>query len=117
MVRLGPMRNRMSRLVQFVLALVASLALLAWAVSAFVHETARQWFERDLRSRARLMVTGARASLAANWITGQRQALQEQLVEMARNERVTAVAACDVKFAMVASTPDYPGEFGCDDVG
>lgn len=107
----------MSRLVQFVLALIVGLAVLAWAVTGFVQETARQWFERDLNLRARLVATGARASLAAHWYADQRQQLQSQLTEITHDERVMAVAACGLDLSTLASTPDFPSEFGCREVG
>ena len=46
-----------SRLVQFVLALIVGLALLAWVVTGFVETTARQWFQRDATLRAGLAVS------------------------------------------------------------
>ncbi len=58
----------MPRLLQFVLALIVGLGLLAWGVTEFVQTTAQNWFARDVSLRARLVVNGARASLAAHWI-------------------------------------------------
>lgn len=103
----------MPRLVQFVVVLVAGLALLAWAVTEFVQETARRWFERDVNLRTRLVVTGARASLAAHWHADQRPKLESQLSDIARDERVMAAAACNADLSMLASTPAFPEEFGC----
>jgi len=111
------MGSTVPRLVQFVLALIAGLAVLAWVVTGFVQETARQWFERDVSLRARLVVTGARASLAAHWRKDQQQELQSQLTEIARDERVMAVAACDKDFSMLTSTSGFPAEFGCREIG
>jgi trehalose 6-phosphate synthase len=105
------------RLAQFVLALIAGLALLAWAVAGVVQETARQWFERDLSLRARLVATGSRASLATDWHKDHQSELAEQLIEIARDERVMAVAACGMDFSLLASTPGFPSEFGCREIG
>src|SRR5262245_48691764 len=107
----------MPRLVQFVLALIAGLALLAWGVTEFVQRTARQWFERDMSLGARLVVTGARASLAAHWGKDHQQDLKSQLIEIARDERMMAAAACDADLSMLASTPGFPEDFGCHEVG
>ena len=107
----------MSRLVQFVLALIVGLALLAWVVTGFVETTARQWFQRDATLRAGLAVSGARTSLAAHWHEDQRDELQSQLTDIARDERVMAVAACEPDLSTLASTPGYPSEFGCREVG
>lgn len=103
----------MPRLAQFVVALIAGLALLAWIVTGFVESTTREWFERDVSLRARLAVMGARASLAAHWRRDQQHQLESQLTEIARDERVMAVAACDKDFSEMASTPGFPSEFGC----
>ena len=108
---------QVSRLVQFVLALLVGLALLAWGVTTLVEETARQWFQRDLNLRARLAAAGARSSVAAHWYPDELPQLQSQLREIARDERVMAVAACNLDFSTRASTPDFPSEFGCRDVG
>jgi trehalose 6-phosphate synthase len=112
-----PMKVVVPRLAQFVLALVAGLALLAWGVAGVMQETAREWFERDLSLRARLVVTGSRASLAADWHKDHQSELEGQLIEIARDERVMAVAACEMDFSLLASTPGFPSEFGCREIG
>jgi len=43
---------------QLILVLIMGLALLTWASSGVV-QTAREWFERDISSRARLVLVGA----------------------------------------------------------
>ena len=50
----------MPRMAQFILVLLVGLALLTWAASGVVQTTARGWFERDVSSRARLVLVGAR---------------------------------------------------------
>ncbi len=111
------MKIAVPRLVQFVLAMIVGLAVLALGVAGFVQETARRWFERDLSLRARLVVTGSRASLAADWPKDRQRELQAQLIEIARDERILAVAACGTDFSMLASTPGFPNEFGCREIG
>jgi len=107
----------MPRLLQFVLVLILGLAGLAWLVTEFVQETAREWFERDVSLRARLVVTGARPALVAHWAKAQRRDLRTQLTEIARDDRVMAVAACDADLTTLAVTPNYPDEFGCREIG
>ncbi len=105
------------RLVQFVVVLTIGLALLAWMVAGMVQETARRWFERDLNLRAKLVEASSRASLAANWSPDRARALEQLLVNIAHDERVMAAAACDSSLSTLASTPGYPMEFGCHEVG
>ena len=57
----------MPRMAQFILALLLGLALLVWAASGVVQTTAREWFERDVSSRAQLVLVGASQSLANSW--------------------------------------------------
>ena len=57
----------MSRMAQFILTLIVGLALLTWAASGVVQTTAQEWFERDIGSRAQLVLVGANQSLANAW--------------------------------------------------
>jgi trehalose 6-phosphate synthase len=107
---------QMRRMAQFLLALVLGLALLTWAASSVVRTTAQEWFERDVNSRARLALAGARPSLAAAW-EGDATALRAQIAELNRDERVMGVALCSTDFTVRASTPGFPEEFGCWAVG
>ena len=100
---------------RFILALLVGLALLMWAASGVVQTTAREWFERDVSSRAQLVLTGATQSLADAWYSP--KDLEKQLVTLARDERVMAVATCGIDLSPQASTPGFPEEFSCSAVG
>jgi len=69
---------------QFVLVLILGLALLTWAASGVVQTTAREWFERDVSSRSRLVLIGGRHSLANAWNSDGNE-LQNQLIEISRD--------------------------------
>jgi trehalose 6-phosphate synthase len=101
---------------QFILVLLLGLVLLTWAASGVVQTTAREWFERDVDSRARLVLVGARQSLAHAW-DGDPKALQKQLMDLARDERVMGAAVCNADLTPRASTSGIPDEFGCWAVG
>jgi len=105
----------MPRVARFILPLIVGLALLMWAASGVVQTTGREWFERDVSSRARLALTGANQSLADAWYSP--EDLQRQLVALARDERVLAVAACGVDLSPRSITPGFPEEFDCFAVG
>ncbi len=100
---------------RFILALIVGLALLTWAASGVVQTTAREWFVRDVDSRAKLVLTGARPSLAEAW--NDPASLNRQLVALARDERVMGAAACGVDLSTRSSTPGFPEEFSCLEVG
>ena len=105
----------MPRIAQVILVLLVGLALLTWAASGVVETTAREWFERDVSSRAHLVLTSASHSLANAW--NNPLELDGQLVVIARDERVIAVAACNTDLTVRSSTPGFPQEFSCLEVG
>lgn len=106
----------MPRMAQFVLALLLGLALLAWAASGVVQTTVQEWFERDVNSRSQLVLVSARQSLSNAWY-GDPKDLQNQLVDLSRDERVMGVAVCNADLTPRASTLAFPNEFGCSIVG
>ncbi len=105
----------MPRIAQVILALIVGLALLTWAASGVVETTAREWFERDVTSRAHLVLTSASHSLASVW--NDPPELNAQLLAIAHDERVMAVAACNTDLSTRSSTTGFPQEFGCLEVG
>ncbi len=105
----------MTRVARFILALIVGLALLTWATSGVVQTTAREWFQRDVSSRAHLVLISARQSLADAW--NDPENLQRQLVALARDERVMGAAACGSDLSTRSSTPGFPIEFSCAEVG
>jgi trehalose 6-phosphate synthase len=107
----------MPRGIRFAAALVLGLALLSGAVYAIVQKTSREWFERDLRLRARLAVSGARWSLVAHWQREQRAALRDLLTEITHDERITAAAACATDLTLLARTAEFPEQLTCADLG
>ena len=100
---------------QFVLTLLVGLALLTWAASGVVQTTAREWFERDVNSRARLALVGASQSLADSWYSDPEK-LQKQLNDLVRDERVMGVLVCNADLTPRAST-GFLGDFGCAELG
>lgn len=105
----------MPRIAQVILALIVGLALLTWAASGVVETTAREWFERDVTSRAHLVLTSASHSLASAWDNPGE--LDSLLVGIAHDERVMAVSACNTDLSTRLSTPGFPQEFSCIEVG
>jgi trehalose 6-phosphate synthase len=106
----------MPRIAQVIFALIVGLALLTWAASGIVQTTAREWFERDVSSRAQLALVGASQSLATSWYWAP-QDFERQLTDIARNEHVIGVAACDKDLSLRYKTIWFPEEFRCPAVG
>ena len=105
----------MPRIAQVILTLIGGLALLTWAASGVVETTAREWFERDVTSRAHLVLTSASRSLAGAWNNSTE--LNNLLLGISSDERVMAVSACNTDFTTRSSTPGFPQEFNCLEVG
>ena len=105
------MTASMRRAAQFLFALVAVLALLAFVGDLVLTRTARAWFEHDVASRSRLAVASAQKSLTATWADPER--LTEVLSDITRDDRIMAAAACTASKAPVAATESYPPEFPC----
>jgi len=103
--------------IRFVLVLLAGLALFAWGASVIVGKTTRDWFERDLRARAELAVSGAHEVLVSHWRAARHRELRSFLISLTRDERILAAAACNVDLSALTSTPDFPPEFSCRKVG
>jgi trehalose 6-phosphate synthase len=103
----------MRRALRFILALIAGLGLLTWGASVLVSRTTRDWFDRDIRLRAGLAVSGARSALVARWNPEQPDQLREILEEIARDERIMAVAACGTDTTLLARTARYPVQLSC----
>ena len=97
----------MSRMAQFILTLIVGLALLTWAASGVVQTTAQEWFERDIGSRAQLVLIGANQSLASAWY-GESGELEKRLQEISQDERVIGVAACNSDLTQRSRTPGFP---------
>jgi trehalose 6-phosphate synthase len=105
----------MTRVAQFIFVAIIGLALLTWAASDVVQATARAWFQRDVESRAQLVLTGATPALADDWNSP--QVLQKQLEELAADDLVIGAAVCDTDMQPHASTAGFPSEFDCYSVG
>jgi len=109
--------NLMRQTFRFVVALVLGLGLLAWLASIIVQRTTRNWFQKDTILRAQLVINGARQALSEHWSKKHRKDLQNTLVEITRDERIMAAAACGADLTLLASTADFPPEFSCRQVG
>ncbi len=107
----------MRRPLKFLVALIFGLALLTWAASVAVHETTRDWFEKDVSLRAQLAVSGARQALISHWHKEQRADLRELLAEITHDERIMAAAACTAESTLLTQTQDFPTQFSCREIG
>jgi trehalose 6-phosphate synthase len=102
------------RAFRFLALLILGLGGLTWAALWIVNGTTRTWFERDVASRARLVVNASRRALAARWESSSE--LGQVLTEIAHDERIMAAAACSRGLGTIARTPEYPDELSCETI-
>ncbi len=107
----------MRRVAQFLIALLASGALLAWVATVIVERTTRKWFEEDIISRAALVGAGARQNLLAHWSRNPAAGLDRILTDIARDERIMAAAVCTDRMEMLARSPLMPPQMTCAAIG
>src|SRR5689334_22387830 len=107
----------MRRAARFALALVVGLGLVTVVGYTLVQRTTRRWFEKDLRLRAQLAVSGARQALVTHWRDANRDVLSELLDDITRDERIMATAACGADLSLLASTRGFPSTLSCGEIG
>ncbi len=103
----------MKRVARFLIVLLASVALLAWAAATVVERTTREWFEKDIILRAKLVESGAHQDLLSHWSSNTGDALGGILANIARDERIMAAAACNDRMVLLAHTALLPAQLSC----
>jgi trehalose-6-phosphate synthase len=107
----------MTQRARFLMAMILGLAVLSagawWVVMTRMH----QWFEKDVELRAELAVSSAGPALLENIEHHELRGLRQQLLDIARDERVMAVDLCGTDMKPLASTPQFPEGFSCARVG
>jgi hypothetical protein len=98
------------------LPLLAVLGVLAWGAGILVHRTARAWFERDVSTRARLVLSGSRATLATHLRAGERKRLATALGELAADDRILSAAVCGPDLRTLARTGSAVRGFTCEEL-
>jgi trehalose 6-phosphate synthase len=106
----------MPRGIRFAVVLVAGLAILTWIALLVAGRTARQWFERDVGLRAELAMSGSRRAIVGYWRDKEWRELAALLLEITRDERILAAAACGADLRSVARTPEFPHDLRCADL-
>ena len=97
--------------------LIVVLLGLSWFAAELQGTMSRGWFIRDVEMRAQLALSGAHRDLVRAWRAHDVDGIATLLGDIARDERIMAVAACAPDLASVAATSQYPAAFSCDRVG
>ncbi len=99
---------------RFLGPLLVLLALIAWGASFVATRSARTWAERDLRARARLVLSGSRESLVRHLASGDAHGIRTLLDALVRDERLIAAAVCNARLHTVASVGPVPTKARCE---
>ena len=100
---------------RFLIPLLVLLALIAWGASLVATRSARAWAERDLRARARLVLSGSRETLERSIRAADRAGSRALLDALVRDERLIAASVCDGKLDALAAVGDLPAQARCED--
>ncbi|MGC3998625.1 MAG: trehalose-6-phosphate synthase [Anaeromyxobacter sp.] len=95
------------------LPLLVVLGAIAWGATELVQGTHRAWFDRDTRLRAELVIAGSRQALGAALRARDAGRARRALQDLAGDERVVSVVACDAAGALLASAPRQPLPVTC----
>jgi trehalose 6-phosphate synthase len=106
----------MKNTLRFLLVWLVALSVLVAIAWFGVMRTTRGWFERDVALRAELAVSGARRALIADLERKDARGLRNLLSDIARDDRILAVALCSPQLKQVAATPDFPKALPCNEV-
>ena len=101
------------------MVLVLGLAALAGIGYFVLSRTTSAWFERDLSLRVQLVMRSARESLSVSWPTEAApdvSRLDRVLIDITRDDRIMAAAACSPEGDTLAVTEAYPALFSCSSI-
>jgi trehalose 6-phosphate synthase len=100
---------------RFLIPLLLLLALIAWGASVVATQSARAWAERDVKARARLVLSGSRETLARSLLAEDRTGSRALLDALVRDERLIAAAVCDRGLRTLASVGVLPSQARCEE--
>jgi len=98
---------------RLVLSLCAILALAAWGSAELSRRSERTWAERDLDTRARLVLAAVHPSVVAGLGRDDRHGIQVLLDDLVHGDRLAAAAVCGEGGRLVAATAGFPEALGC----
>ncbi|MEP7001142.1 MAG: trehalose-6-phosphate synthase, partial [bacterium] len=98
---------------RFILPLVLALAAVAYAVIPLVDRLTLRWFERDLDSRATLIVSASDELLKQVMEAGDKQRLLQLFTRMTQDEKLDAIGYCASPDSAPVATPTFSRELRC----
>lgn len=104
---------------RFLVPLVLTLVLIAYAVVPLVDRMIAQWFQSDLDLRSKLIATSVQSSLSEAVDTTQQLRASSKLRvyfdALMLDQRLYALAFCNVNRVLLYTTAKFPADLPCDD--
>ena len=101
---------------RFIIPLLVSLALLAYAAVPLAYKVMLSWFMRDLDIRSSLIATTAEETLIQHVRTGSRNKILGYLNRMNQDERLFAIGICDAGQKGLVATGTFPKTLRCQEL-
>ena len=108
--------RRVKLALRFIAPLTIALALLALALVPLVEELTLRWWVNDLEIRSRLVANTMQEQLADMVRVGNSASVRQLFNRDVQDERLYAIAFCDLQGRVVYSTSTYPEALGCTEV-
>ena len=102
--------RRVRLALRFIAPLTIVLALLALALVPLVDELMLRWWVNDLEIRSRLVANTMQEQLVDMVRSGNAAAIRQLFTRDVQDERLYAIAFCDLQGKVVYRTPTYPAE-------
>ncbi|MBL0225704.1 MAG: trehalose-6-phosphate synthase [Geobacteraceae bacterium] len=98
---------------RFIVPLVVTLGLLAYAVVPFVDKLNKRWFIRDMDIRSRLIANTLHEPLAELLQQGNKSRINSLLLRSIQDERLLALGFCSDRGELLYRTPTFPKSISC----
>jgi trehalose 6-phosphate synthase len=98
---------------RFLLPLIVTLTLLAYAAMPLVDSLTLRWFLRDLDARSQVIATTLATPLVDAYHVGAYDRIERMLTTTSSDERVFGLALCDATGSMVVRTTLFPAHVRC----
>jgi trehalose 6-phosphate synthase len=108
--------RRVKLALRFIAPLTIALALLALALVPLAEELTLRWWVSDLEIRSRLVANTMQDQLADMVRAGNAAGVRQLFNRDVQDERLYAIAFCDLQGRVVYSTATYPAALGCTEV-
>ena len=108
--------RRVRLALRFIAPLSIALALLALALVPLVDELMLRWWVNDLEIRSRLVANTMQEQLVGMVRSGNGAGIRQLFTRDAQDERLYAIAYCNLEGQIAYKTPTYPAGLGCKEI-